>query len=644
MKDSQKKSVDSLSLEELKTLFVSYSLPRFKKQIPKINFRRIKLGSTQNIEKAFDKKNITRVLLDDNALKISNYLTIREVPEITYDIEVVNPLRKKLEELETLHQLPEVEPQFPEIQELPELKETSEESVEETPFQKPGYETKDITFNLEAQIAQEEENVIFSPGTVSLPPLEEDVISTSGEHPTLIWPPKNIGSKSGKKKEKSKVKRHKQKKGKTKPYFIREDVKKVEAEKREVKETKQERAIFPWLKQEEVSYITFEDIVQGGLEQELLEAEQTSEYQAEKEGIKRVEEVKKEEDIKEGKGVKIDASSELVKGQEKFHPKSEENLIFKAFTPAVEKDTVTDFTEKHVKSDFGIEFKGKATNMFQKINPFKIVVWGGFTITLGYVIWNYYLTDIKVDFLKEGNKKENVVVRDLFKEAQKVKKPSLQIKDKSQMVKEDKQVLPPIDVLFKPIGENERLALIQKARESLESRLDPFGQEGVLPQKEVGEKEKEEVKPPPDLQLIRKQVELVGVISTSNKDLALVNVYTADYSVMLEDDKLTRDNKLKTAFAMAVPNRIEVSILDPVEDWYIKQISKSKSRTEEPTIELVKGDKKFKLKVGQRVLLPEEKTFEELKKEIESVLNIKKEELAEAEEGGPEDEVQNPEL
>ena len=59
------------------------------------------------------------------------------------------------------------------------------------------------------------------------------------------------------------------------------------------------------------------------------------------------------------------------------------------------------------------------------------------------------------------------------------------------------------------------------------------------------------------------------------------------------------------------PNRLELSLLDPVEDWYVKQISKSKSRTEDPTIDLVKGDKKFKLRVGQKLLLPEEKSTDE---------------------------------
>ena len=58
---------------------------------------------------------------------------------------------------------------------------------------------------------------------------------------------------------------------------------------------------------------------------------------------------------------------------------------------------------------------------------------------------------------------------------------------------------------------------------------------------------------------------------------------------------------------MAVPNRLEVSLLDPVDKWYVKQIIKGKAKGEDPVIVLVKGDKKFKLKVGQKVLLPEEK-------------------------------------
>ena len=62
---------------------------------------------------------------------------------------------------------------------------------------------------------------------------------------------------------------------------------------------------------------------------------------------------------------------------------------------------------------------------------------------------------------------------------------------------------------------------------------------------------------------------------------------------------------------MAVPNRLEVSLLDPVDEWYVKQIVKGKAKGDDPMIELVKGDKKFKLKVGQKVLLPEEKPPEE---------------------------------
>ena len=173
---------------------------------------------------------------------------------------------------------------------------------------------------------------------------------------------------------------------------------------------------------------------------------------------------------------------------------------------------------------------------------------------------------------------------------------------------------------MKPIGESERLVLIEKARESLEGRLDPFevrrtpaesteGIPGITPTSESSTD---------DIPLQRKQFELVGVISAENKNLALVNIYVADYAVKSEDDKATRDTKLKTALSMAVPNRIEVSVLDPLEDWYVKQIIKSRSRTEDPMIELVKRDKKFKLRVGQKVLLPEEKTFEQVKEDLES--------------------------
>ena len=101
-----------------------------------------------------------------------------------------------------------------------------------------------------------------------------------------------------------------------------------------------------------------------------------------------------------------------------------------------------------------------------------------------------------------------------------------------------------------------------------------------------------------------------------DKNLALVNVYTAEYTVMADDEKTIRDQALKTALGMAVPNRMEVSLLDPVEDWFVKEISKSKGRGEDPWLELVREDKKFKLKVGQKVLLPEEKTFDQVKQEV----------------------------
>ena len=157
------------------------------------------------------------------------------------------------------------------------------------------------------------------------------------------------------------------------------------------------------------------------------------------------------------------------------------------------------------------------------------------------------------------------------------------------------------------------------ARESLENRIDPFGQEAVLPKELIQQKMEEQKNTGPlEIPLNRKQIELVGVISANNKNLALVNVYNADYTITEDDDKPAKDSKLKTALSMAVPNRLEVSLLDPVDEWYVKQIIKGKTRGDDPTIELVKGDKKFKLKVGQKVLLPEEKPPEEQKAQDEN--------------------------
>lgn len=242
-----------------------------------------------------------------------------------------------------------------------------------------------------------------------------------------------------------------------------------------------------------------------------------------------------------------------------------------------------------------------------KLTPIRIIILGGAVATIGYSIWNYLLPIINSSYSNQGS--STVVVKNLFK-AKNMHTYSGTLTDK----KSDK--LKPQELLeeknFSPITEEERQTLIQMARESLENRLDPFGQEAVLPKEVIQQKMEEQADTgPEEIPVNRKQLELVGVISANNKNLALVNIYNADYTITEDDDKPVRDSKLKTALSMAVPNRLEVSLLDPVDKWYVKQIIKGKAKGEDPVIVLVKGDKKFKLKVGQKVLLPEEKKPEE---------------------------------
>lgn len=507
---------------------ISLSLSDISSNIPKINFRKIKLSKAQNI---------TKIFLDDTLFK----LDLPEAPAVQA-LEVKNPLRKKIDQEETIEQ--EVE--------------TKEEEVLLKKEEK-----KDVTFNLEAQIAHEEENVILSPAIVSLPPFKQDLLSTSGEQGNFVWPPlKQRKSKKSKKRLKQKQK----------PYFL---------------------PTFPWAQAEqEYEFLKSFEKIRGGLESELLDLPAL-------EPIKQTVEPNKETAVPFLGQIALKALT----------PEIPSNLSLEKIDNIDSKDIKFDAPFVASKVDHGIELLGKGIEMFEK---FRIIMIGGFTATLGYLIWSYYFPNIQMIPQPEKKKHEKVIVRDLFKEKHTYKK--------AIGLSKDKMLEPSKEEVFKPITENERISLIQKARESVETRLDPFGQEGVLPQSAIEQKIKEkeeEMKPPPDIPQERKQVELVGVISTNNKDLALVNLYSADYSVGLEDDKITKETKLKNALSMAVPNRIEVSLLDPVDDWYIKKITKGKGRNEDPSIELVKGDKKFKLRVGQKVLLPEDKPLDDTQEQAD---------------------------
>ena len=242
-----------------------------------------------------------------------------------------------------------------------------------------------------------------------------------------------------------------------------------------------------------------------------------------------------------------------------------------------------------------------------KISPITIAILGGAAATLGYLYWtsnnNFQTTPVKV-------KKS---ARSVFKEKH-LKKENLDLEVNNNKIGIDS----PETIAFQPISEKHKQALIEKAKEAIESRVDPFGIESLSPSDPVFKKIETEEKEEVEISLQKKQIELVGIIGTEGKALGLLNIYTANYSVKPDSDEVARETALKEALGKAVPNRIEVTALDPVEDWYVKQINKSKARGEDPTVVLVMGNKQFTLKVGQKVLLPEDKTFAEIKAELEA--------------------------
>ncbi len=618
----------------------SISVSNFKSNAPKVNFRRIKLNKFQDLCKDFKSKSITDFILDTNLLNLISPTSSEEQPSVSGELNY-NPLRKKkieeeipiiIEELnEIIQNETKIETELPkdspflafnnsleEESELIELK----EQVSKEPILKPKNETKkDITFNLEAETIQNNENILLSP---SLPSSEvkENLISASGKQSSFVWPPV--------------TKKKTAKKGK--PYFlsIKEEDKSPtqKTESSQITEPKTEskkddNLIFPWTSNTTDGPKTEENIG-GGLESELLDIPSFSKKIESNKSIHPTE----IPPIKESDTQTPQPKESTTNITSTFSG----NVVYKALFPNIPfkplSENIISYSEKNISwfnklldkfnnLEFGIVVTGKdkkkAGKMFEKFNykltPIRIIILGGAVATLGYSIWSYLLPIINSNFTSQEN---NKVVKDLFKSKH------LHLGDKSKLLIQEKgKNLQASKLLeedgFSPITEEERVALIQMARESLEGRVDPFGQEAVLP-KEVIQQKLEEQKNtgPKEISIDRKQVELVGVISSNNKNLALVNVYGADYTITEDDDKATKDSKLKTALSMAVPNRLEVSLLDPIEDWYIKQIFKGKAKDEDPMIELVKGDKKFKLKVGQKVLLPEEKQLEDKVSEEDS--------------------------
>ena len=592
------------SIENIEKHITSVSISNFKTNIPRVNFRRIKLNKFQNLYSTFKSKKVTRLYLDEKLLEVN--LPIRKIKLKTASSEIsINPLRKKKIEDEKPPLIKEVEEKESEDLLLGEKALTQEFLIQP----KSPEIVNDITFNLEAQIVQEDENILLSPTVPSAPTTKDDLVSSSGKQAAFIWPPLT---------EKKVTKKPKHKGLKKKPYFLSDKDKSPEKLERAkpIEQGRSEALNFPWtLTKDDTPPI--EEIFSGGLESELLDIPSQK--------------VEKEETKPEQLQEK---PKEIIREEVKNIPFTEK-VVYKALLPEILFEPIPEIMindslkniglfskllDKFNNLEFGIVVTGqgerKTGKMFEnfthKLTPVRIIILGGALATIGYSIWNYLLPIINSDYRKQVNNK--IVVRNLFK-TKNVSIPKGVLTDD----KGNKVLLPEEseEKTLSPITEEERQSLIHMAQESLENRIDPFGQESVLPQEVIQQKIDEQKEPTPrEIPFNKKQVELVGIISANNKNLALVNVYNADYTVMEHDDKSIRDSKLKTALSMAVPNRLEVSLLDPVDEWYVKQIIKGKAMgDEDPFIELVKGDKKFKLKVGQKVLLPEEKQPDELKEE-----------------------------
>lgn len=641
------------SVQNIEQYISSISISSFKSGVPRVNFRKIKLNKFQNLFAQFKFADLSTSYLSENIQRLDFPGRQKESEQVSEGL-VINPLRKKKDddekppvfESENISEdiIPIEQEQITEnpFSPLNILEEDGEELRENTdlsqaPVLKPKNQptSEDITFNLEAQVIQEEENVVLAPEIPSTSEIKEDLISSSGKQSSFVWPPVSEKKTIKKGKIKKPNQPSKPKKKKKKSYFLSEQSGVVSEAK--TVENKPPTSAFPWnLTQEEGTSV--EEKLYSGLESELLDipeqvptpqsVENEIPVKAHEEPFPELNDVEKKADAKK--------LNEKVEAVPFTGP-----IVYKAVSPSIAFESLSEnmindvlkntswvskMLDRFNKLEFGIVVTGKgekkAEKMFDKngfkLTPIRIIILGGALATLGYSAWNYLLPIINSNNTLHEN--EKVVVKNLFK-SKTLKKKDVVVDVGSQDKLEMSGLVEGMS--FSPITEEERFSLIQMARESLESRLDPFGQEEVLP-REVVEQKKEELKEtgPAEISINRKQVELVGVISANNKNLALVNVYNADYTITEDDDKATRESKLKTALSMAVPNRLEVSLLDPIEDWYVKLIVKGKPKGDDPTIELVKEDKKFKLKVGQKLLLPEQK--EPVKVDVEDKIDSPK--------------------
>ena len=617
-------SVDLESLAQFEEYIDQINISNFKSSFPKVNLKRLKLAKPSQIFNTLEAKNITNIFLNENLFG-SSFSRSVDTPSVSSE-ENINPLRKKTDGiaevpkdlLKDLEQEQKTEEQIEEQQkrhdeqkqQFDELLLDVEEESSELPFVeettlRAKQKQEDITFNVEAEALQEEKQSFLTPTHPSVDKPADDLVSVSGKQ-EVTWPPVK------QKKTKKKIKQKKKSKAysflskettastkKKKPYFITKET---------VKPQPVDTAL-PWETSTSKESTGFD--LSRGLEAELLDT-----GNAEKPLFL--------DPLSSPEPVFVNKEDDSPKGSQVAEEITKE-LIFKALEPNIQHDVLSlkipddqlehstvlkNLLDSFNKLDFGISILGKAGKMFDKfgagrITPIRIIILGGALATIGYSAWYYVLPYIQNTYFPvQENKK--VVVENLFdsKNVKSAKKKKKEIASKEELVSKKLKLVH--DPGFTPITEAERFVLIQKARESLEGRIDPFGQE-ILIKKQIEEKKKiAEEEEATEIELSRKQIELIGVISTNNKNLALVNVYNADFTVDLEDDEDTIESKLKKALSKAVPNRFEVSLLDPIESWYVKKIVKAQNRADNPYIELVRGNQKFNLKVGQKVLLPED--------------------------------------
>ena len=586
---------------------INISLDKFN-AVPRINFRKVKLVRFLNVYRDFNLKEVKTFSVDNTKLK--PYL--RE-DKVVNEKRNLNPLRKKISLEESI---PGVNLEINKEVSLEADIESHEQNVLSNDLREEEKE-ENVTFNLEAEMVHDED-LIISPSDISLPPSKEDVISASGDQSGFVWPPADDVEKQqiSEEDEKNEIVKEEEEKSerKTKPYYLsneeeakkNEEIYKVkepikdEQKSQQTQKKQQEEHTFPWSTAEQ-AYEGLENIFQGGLESKLIsDDEEISQFK----NVPEEPSLEKEED-------------KVVISEPNIVNPSQDNIQIKAIFPEISIEesfeslfnSVEEGKENKIFGNIDFfkqsEIKGKV-EMFnnlktKKISPLQIMLLGGLTITLGYLICNYAFPDFFQNIIKatkeQGMSKDILRHKYVYREGSGVK----------TLEEGKKVVVEKPDDGIKPITEEDRLELINSAKESIESRLDPFGQDQVLPQEVIEKaKEGEKEKLPEEIYHQRKQLELVGIISTQNKNLAVINIYIADYAVLETDDSATKETKLKAAVAMAVPNRFELSLFDPVEDWTVKSIAKGKARGEDPTIELVKADKKFKLRVGQKVLLPEE--------------------------------------